>query len=482
MPPKVDKALAAKLKKKAGRDKYNAKLKNRTPQEMKKRQDEMYPNGEKKCVACKVMHKLSDYGANVGSASGLADSCKTANKQRCPIKKKARRTEYNSKLKNRTPEEIKKCQAVMYPDGLKKCVACKVMHQLSDYGNNVYTASGLADSCKIASVAQSLEVRARLYTSRTEAELTAARLEVGFEKICSRCKEIVPTSNFWYSTSTCDGYDYACVECHVGDQKDIVDLRNSQKAKGCSTCGWKGPPCALDFAHLNRNEKLRSAITGRTINPGAIHQLEKLRAELAKCKVLCGNCHRVETEIEQKSNLSDSKSAALAREVKSKGMEISNAEKLLRGSCMDCNLRVIKDLPYSAFDFDHRDPTTKLGNISQMGKNIPGMIEEMKKCDLRCCRCHRIRTWLSRVRPASGAVNHRQNKNPEAGYDPEMSLFSTPLSEFSSDTDSDPESPSSNKRPPPTNPAFDLSQKRALNKRPSPANPSIDLSQKRVKE
>ena len=57
--------------------------------------------------------------------------------------------------------------------------------------------------------------------------------------------------------------------------------------------------------------------------------------------------------------------------------------------CMDCGEK------YSpcVMDFDHRDPSTKMYNVSGMaGNSVEGIQEEIDKCDLVCSNCHRKRT------------------------------------------------------------------------------------------
>jgi hypothetical protein len=57
------------------------------------------------------------------------------------------------------------------------------------------------------------------------------------------------------------------------------------------------------------------------------------------------------------------------------------------GKCQECGYE--KDCP-SAYDFHHRDPSTKSFGIG--AKGITRKLEELKKeadkCDLLCCRCH----------------------------------------------------------------------------------------------
>src|SRR5690606_17652162 len=52
--------------------------------------------------------------------------------------------------------------------------------------------------------------------------------------------------------------------------------------------------------------------------------------------------------------------------------------------------------PFFVMDFDHRDPSTKVADISHMVKTYvpwPKVLEEIAKCDLVCVRCHRLRTY-----------------------------------------------------------------------------------------
>lgn len=68
-------------------------------------------------------------------------------------------------------------------------------------------------------------------------------------------------------------------------------------------------------------------------------------------------------------------------------------QKLSRGSCMDCGLKVDMHNTY-VFDYDHRDPSLKSFTISQYKhhRTEHELIAEMNKCDLVCANCHRHRT------------------------------------------------------------------------------------------
>ncbi len=65
----------------------------------------------------------------------------------------------------------------------------------------------------------------------------------------------------------------------------------------CAKCGFKEHTCALDFHHKNPDEK------DFPIDAG--YSMKKILAEIAKCIVLCANCHRIEHfEIRERLRLS----------------------------------------------------------------------------------------------------------------------------------------------------------------------------------
>jgi len=59
-------------------------------------------------------------------------------------------------------------------------------------------------------------------------------------------------------------------------------------AAGCADCGYSAHPAALDFDHV-RGEKLFH------IARGGGYPWETVEEEMAKCEVVCANCHRIRT-------------------------------------------------------------------------------------------------------------------------------------------------------------------------------------------
>jgi hypothetical protein len=60
------------------------------------------------------------------------------------------------------------------------------------------------------------------------------------------------------------------------------------KSMPCADCGRTFPPIAMDFDHTG-DDKILDVSHMRN------HNLDKLRAEIAKCEVVCACCHRIRT-------------------------------------------------------------------------------------------------------------------------------------------------------------------------------------------
>ena len=69
--------------------------------------------------------------------------------------------------------------------------------------------------------------------------------------------------------------------------KKFRDRLNEFKNKPCEMCGQKFPPHVMQFHHKNRDEK------EFTISQSMRCTLEQLLAEIAKCELLCANCHAI---------------------------------------------------------------------------------------------------------------------------------------------------------------------------------------------
>jgi 5-methylcytosine-specific restriction endonuclease McrA len=70
-----------------------------------------------------------------------------------------------------------------------------------------------------------------------------------------------------------------------------------RKKDGCERCGFQAEdPCQLDLDHINPLSK-RVSQSGKRIKPSSMmsYSVEAILEELAKCRVLCKNCHSLHT-------------------------------------------------------------------------------------------------------------------------------------------------------------------------------------------
>jgi hypothetical protein len=62
------------------------------------------------------------------------------------------------------------------------------------------------------------------------------------------------------------------------------------KQHPCLDCGQRLPPVAMDFHHRDPKQKAGN------MNDLRKYSVDKVREELAKCDLLCSNCHRIRHE------------------------------------------------------------------------------------------------------------------------------------------------------------------------------------------
>lgn len=70
-------------------------------------------------------------------------------------------------------------------------------------------------------------------------------------------------------------------------RRGIID---QLKAKPCSDCGRTFPPICMDFDHVRGAKRIE-------ISRAASLPLDELMAEIAKCDLVCSNCHRIRTSM-----------------------------------------------------------------------------------------------------------------------------------------------------------------------------------------
>lgn len=107
-------------------------------------------------------------------------------------------------------------------------------------------------------------------------------------KICEKCgdkfypKKQAKTRRFCYNCVSEEDYDNGSAI-----RRKIKQWALEYKGCVCSKCGYNKCSAALDFHHVDMNEK-EFNLSARDIK----FDWEAIKKELDKCIVLCANCHR----------------------------------------------------------------------------------------------------------------------------------------------------------------------------------------------
>lgn len=163
----------------------------------------------------------------------------------------------------------------------------------------------------------------------------------------------------------------------VGHVALIASLKNG---KSCTDCLRLLPAACMEFDHIG-SDKIRSIGSMRNWAE------EKILAEVAKCELVCCNCHRVRTHARRPKMRTYKAQSMLNRNLAFHAW----MHELKAAPCTDCG----KIFPPVAMDWDHVRGV-KVKAISQMwGWNRERILVELAKCELVCANCHRIRTVKS---------------------------------------------------------------------------------------
>ncbi len=117
-------------------------------------------------------------------------------------------------------------------------------------------------------------------------------------KHCRGCDKVLSFSSFYKNAGMKDGYLTWCKTCMVERyaegrsaraKRDRLYMQQIKVERGCTDCGYDAHPAALDFDHLPGSVKKYRLCTMAGMKRAHID------AEIAKCEVVCANCHRIRT-------------------------------------------------------------------------------------------------------------------------------------------------------------------------------------------
>jgi uncharacterized membrane protein YidH (DUF202 family) len=150
----------------------------------------------------------------------------------------------------------------------------------------------------------------------------------------------------------------------------------------CADCG-EPDVVVLEFDHVAGKHKEVSALVSAGV------PLARLEAELARCDVVCVNCHRRRTAARAGWSLLRTEGTA---ELRARPRVQRNLawlrEHLRRSRCVDCG-----ESDPVVLEHDHRgDKRAGVTYLAWSEYSLATIAAEIAKCDVRCCNCHRRRT------------------------------------------------------------------------------------------
>ncbi len=284
------------------------------------------------------------------------------------------------------------------------CTHCKKDLPITSFNADSSNNSGLNCYCKDC-----------VYDSRMDRTIDRIDEPISNQdKKCSTCNKMLPAEEFSVDLGMVSGLHSCCRECDKKDYRLVQDWRDNTRKKGCCViCGYKDDFRALDFAHINRDDKRTSTKTGQKVDMAQIKTIFGLEEEFKKCQLMCRNCHRMETfkelqVIKETNTATLTKKGEIGRRKREIHQQIVNTEKLKREKCSVCNIKVTNE-NYSVFDFDHVIPEHKTNSVAHLvGSSKDTIFNEMEKCDLKCARCHVIKSLDS---GELGIAGHREETN-----------------------------------------------------------------------
>lgn len=121
-------------------------------------------------------------------------------------------------------------------------------------------------------------------------------------RLCGPCGRYLPLSAFYTPRERKNKkrslHWKPCRECSAAYKarahKPRVDMMNALKlATGCMDCGYMAHVEALEYDHRPGEKKIDN-VSAMVRQPGR-YSWDDVLAEIAKCDLVCANCHRVRT-------------------------------------------------------------------------------------------------------------------------------------------------------------------------------------------
>lgn len=136
---------------------------------------------------------------------------------------------------------------------------------------------------EIASVVGKSQTTVEYWLKKYSLSTSRAKFNTGYVRPCKcSCGETSPDKFYGHKKSICG-------ECHNQYTKRVGQAKRVRAIEylggECLSCGFDKYPCSIDFHHLDPSQKDSKFRNLRSWS------WERIKKEIAKCILLCGNCH-----------------------------------------------------------------------------------------------------------------------------------------------------------------------------------------------
>ena len=218
----------------------------------------------------------------------------------------------------------------------------------------------------------------------------------GAVRTCSRCGYDLPVESF---NRHRDGLQWWCRSCFAAYFRERGDThrRQSHAAKlarqrvlraailehllchPCVDCG-ETDPVVLEFDHVADKSASISVLLSSTATRKAVD------AEIARCEVVCTNCHRRRTAARAGWRRASAGAPPSPHPSRTVERNLAHVYDVLRQTvCLDCG-----EGDPLVLEFDHVGPKrATVTRLAWYGCSLATIDAEIAKCETRCANCHR---------------------------------------------------------------------------------------------
>lgn len=230
----------------------------------------------------------------------------------------------------------------------------------------------------------------------------------GLVRRCARCRHLLPVESFNRLGAGRQHYCRSCFRSYHREHRDVhgrlgraaarrrvAQARRHVAARlagaSCADCGERDP-VVLEFDHVADKQANVADLVGMGRSP------ERIDGEIARCQIVCANCHRLRTAGRAAwTRGSPDRRSALTRFPPAVARDLALAFDALEASgCTDCGHAVM-----AALDFDHVGlKRFDVMRAAWRGAPADEVLTEIAACVVRCANCHRRVTAQRRAHPS----------------------------------------------------------------------------------